>query len=190
VQQQSLIPKSELKCIKKNTHGGVSLKKRRKTARPLIPGAITHVVLKSSKARGDLCFYKNKRIVHSLLKERAQKFFVEIIDYVNMGNHLHIKARFKDRKRFQNFLRTFSGLLARKLTKAHRGTKFGRFWDGLAYTRVLLSKIEELGLRIYFEGNHRQRELGYDQRTQYLKSWNQYLYRLRATRAAKTQDHF
>ena len=185
--QQLLIPKSELKHIKRQTHGGMNLKKRRKVKRPLTPGAITHVVLKSSKAQGNLSFYKHKKTVQALLKERSKKFFVEILDYVNMGNHLHLKVRFKDPKRFQNFLRTFSGLLARKLTKAHRGTKFGKFWDGLAYTRVLLSKIEEWGLRIYFEGNHRQRELGYSERSQYLKRWNQYLYRLRNIRAAKLQ---
>lgn len=101
-----------------------------------------------------------------------------------MGNHLHLKVRFKDPKRFHNFLRTFTGLLARKLTQAHRGTKFGKFWDGLAYTRVVLTKPEELGLRIYFEGNHRQRELGYSARVEYLQRWNQYLYRLKGIRAA------
>jgi REP element-mobilizing transposase RayT len=182
--QQTLLPKKELKYIKRCTHGGESLKKRRKIKRPLVPGAITHVVLKSSKAKGDLSFYKNKKIVHDLLKERADKFFIEILSFVNMGNHLHLKVRFKDPKRFQNFLRTFAGLLARKLTNAHRGEKFGRFWDGLAYTRVLLSKLEELGLKVYFEGNHIERELGYAERKRYLLRWNQYLYRLKATRAA------
>jgi REP element-mobilizing transposase RayT len=174
--QLNLLQQNELKYFKKNTHGGVNLKKRRKAKRPLIPGAITHLVLKSSKAKGDLSFYKHKKMVHSLLKERSKKFFVEILDYVNMGNHLHLKVRFKDPRKFQNFLRTFAALLARKITRAHRGTKFGKFWDGLAYTRVLLSKIE---------GNHRQRELGYHERTNYLKRWNEYLYRLRQIRAAK-----
>lgn len=183
--QLNLLQQNELKYFKKNTHGGVNLKKRRKVKRPLIPGAITHLVLKSSKAKGDLSFYKHKKVVHFLLKERSKKFFVEILDYVNMGNHLHLKVRFKDPRKFQNFLRTFAALLARKITGAHRGTKFGKFWDGLAYTRVLLSKIEELGLKIYFEGNHRQRELGYHDRTNYLKRWNEYLYRLRQIRAAK-----
>jgi hypothetical protein len=183
--QSSFVTKNELKFFKRNTHGGMNLKKRRKIKRPLIPGAITHLVLKSSKAQGDLSFYKNKKIVHSLLKERSKKFFVEILDYINMGNHLHLKVRFKDPKRFQNFLRTFTALLARKLTNAHRGNSFGKFWDGLAYTRVLLSKIEELGLRIYFEGNHRQRELGYSERVHFLKRWNQYLYRLRSVRSVK-----
>lgn len=182
--QDELLPKNELKYFKRNTHGGVSLRRRRKVRRPLVPGRVTHVVFKSSKAKGDLSFYKNKALVNSLLRERARKFFVDVVDFVNMGNHLHLKVRFKDEARFQNFLRTFAALLARRITGAKKGIRFGRFWDGLVYTRVLFSKIEELGLQGYFEGNHRQRELGYSERVAYLKRFNQFLYRLRQTRAA------
>lgn len=183
--QQQLVPKKELKYFKALTHGGVNLKKRRKVKRPLIPGSITHVVLKSSKAQGNLSFYKHKLLVHRLMKQKAAKFFVEIKDFVNMGNHLHLKVKFKDAKRFQQFLKSYTGLLARQITGARKGRRFGKFWDGLVYTRVLTSKIEELGLRIYFEGNHREREMGYQERIDYLKRWNQYLYRLRRVRAAR-----
>lgn len=182
--QLDLAPQAELKYIKRYTHGGVSLKKRRKIKRPLQAGRITHVVFKSSKAKGALSFYHHKRLVRALLRERGRRFFVEILDFVNMGNHLHLKVRFKDEVRFKNFLRTFAALLARKITGAKKGIKFGRFWDGLVYTRVLMSKLEELGLKGYFEGNHRQRELGYSERVLYLKRFNQFLYRLKATRAA------
>jgi hypothetical protein len=105
------------------------------------------------------------------------------LDWVNMGNHLHLKVRFNDKKRFQDFLRTFTALLARKITGACRGKRFGKFWDGIAYTRILLTKFEELNLRGYFEGNHRERELGYYERTYFLKQWNQWLYRLKQVRA-------
>lgn len=182
--QLTLAPQNELKHIKRFTHGGVSLKKRRKIKRPLQSGRVTHVVFKSSKAKGDLSFYKHKGLVSGILKERGRRFFVEILDFVNMGNHLHLKVRFKDEARFKNFLRTFAALLARKVTGAKKGQRFGRFWDGLVYTRILMSKMEELGLRGYFEGNHRERELGYTERVLYLKRFNQFLYRLKATRAA------
>lgn len=183
--QQEFLPKTELKYLKARTHGGTSLKKRRKLARPLTPGAVTHLVLKSSKAQGKLSFYTHKKLVHGLMKEKARKFFVEILDFVNMGNHLHIKVRFKDKFRFQQFLKSFTALLARMITGARKGRPFGKFWDGLAYTRVLTSKLEELGLRGYFEGNHRERELGPAERRFYLKRWNEFLYRLRATRSPK-----
>lgn len=183
--QMNLLPKNELKYLKARTHGGTSLKKRRKVKRPLTPGAVTHLVLKSSKAQGGLSFYTHKKLVHSLMKEKARKFFVEILDFVNMGNHLHIKLRFKDRVRFQQFLKSYTALLARMITGARKGRPFGRFWDGLAYTRVLTSKFEELSLRGYFEGNHRERELGPGERRFFLKRWNEFLCRLKATRAAK-----
>ncbi len=181
--QLSFESKKELKYIKAYTHGGVSLKKRRKVKRPLIPNSTTHVVFKSSKAKGELSFYNHKRLVHKLLKTKASQFFVEIKDFVNMGNHLHLKVKFKDAKKFQQFLKSFTSLLARQITGARRGVKFGRFWDGLVYTRVLTSKFEELGLKGYFEGNHRERELGYQERLFFLKRWNEYLYRLKAIRA-------
>ncbi len=41
-----------------------------------------------------------------------------------------------------------------------------------------MSRIEKLSLRGYFEGNHRQRELGYAERIAYFKRFNQFLYRL------------
>jgi REP element-mobilizing transposase RayT len=181
--QLSFLPKNELKTIKACSHGGVSLKKRRKIARPLIPGVVTHVVFKSSKAKGNLSFYTHKKLVADLLKARSKKFFIEILEWVNMGNHLHLKVRFKDKKRFGQFLKSFAANVARGITKARKGNPFGRFWDGLVYTRVLLSKIEELGLKGYFEANHRQREYGYKQREEYLKRFNQFLYRLKQTKA-------
>lgn len=184
--QMDLIPQKNLKLIKARSHGGVSLKRRRKTKRPLIPGAITHLVFKSSKAKGELSFYKHKHLVNKLLRTLARKYFVELKDYVNMGNHLHLKVRFKDSKRFADFLRAFTGQLARKITGSNRGKKFGKFWDGLAFTRVLTSKFEELGLRGYFEGNHRERELGYAERMNFLRRWNQFIYRLRQTRASSS----
>lgn len=183
--QQTLLPKQELRYVKRYTHGGLSLKKRRKIKRPLIPGAVTHLVLKSSKARGRYCLLRNKRIVTALLKERADRFYIEVLDFVNMGNHLHLKVRFKDVKFFQNFLRTFSGLLARRITNSHKGRRFGtKFWDGLAFTRVLRSKIEEFGLKGYFEANREQARKGYAARQAYLLKFNRFMYRLRQTRAA------
>lgn len=162
----------------------MKLKKRRKVARPLQPGSMTHVVFKSSRAQGRLSFYTHKKLVKSLLHEKSKKFYVEILDFVNMGNHLHLKVRFKDKVRFQKFLKSYSALLARKITGARKGKPFGRFWDGLVFTRVLRSKIEELGLKGYFEGNHCQRELGYQERKFYLKRFNEFIYRLKQTRAA------
>jgi hypothetical protein len=91
-----------------------------------------------------------------------------------MGNHLHLKIRFKNTENVGKFLKSFSATLARAITGARRGKKFGKFWDGLVFTRVIKSKFEELGYR---------------ERERYLKAFNQFLYRLRREKAApKPQD--
>lgn len=178
--QLDLIPKKNSKYLNKLTHGGVipqksKSKSKRKIKKPLIEGKITHVVFKSSKAKGDLSFYKHKVIVNAILKERSKKYFIEIKDFVNMGNHLHLKVRFKNASYFKNFLRTFTALLARRITGARKGHSFGKFWDGLAYTRVLLTKFEELGLRAYFQANRIERDQGYSFRKLYLDDFNAFL---------------
>ncbi|MFN7455554.1 MAG: transposase [Pseudobdellovibrionaceae bacterium] len=185
--QQLSFSTQSLRQAKGKSFGGVALEKRRKVARPLQVKAIHHVVFKSQKAVGQLSFYRHKNLVGSLLRERARKHFVEIKDFVNMGNHLHLKLKFKDRVQFQNFLRTFAAILARKITGAHRSQKFGKFWDGLVFTRILTSKFEELSLKGYFEGNHRERELGKSERERYLQSFQQFLSRLRKVRGLKYQ---
>ena len=170
--QLSLDSNKKFKTFKKLSHGGANKKPKRKVARPLVPGKITHVVFKTSKAKGKLSFYKNKILVKHLLKQRANKYFIEILDFVNMGNHLHLKVRFKNAVFFKNFLRTFSALLARKITKARKGFKFGKFWDGLVFTRVLTSQFEIFGLKVYFKANRIERQSGYQKREEFLQRYN------------------
>lgn len=177
--QLDLIPKNKTKAFESLSHGGVKTKSKRKTKRPLLTNKITHVVLKSSKAKGDFSFYKNKKIVLSILKERSKKYFIEILDLVIMENHLHLKVRFKNKDYFRNFLRTYTALLARKITKAKKGKVFGRFWDGLVFTRVLTSAYEILGLKGYFQANRIERENGYVERQKYLDIFNKSLYNLK-----------
>ena len=187
--QLDLLTKDALRYAKSWSHGGQKLKKRRKVARPLVPGKVTHVVFKSSKATGKMSFIAQSVKVNARLKERAKRFHVKIHEWVNMGNHLHLKVSCNDTQKIKLFLRTFAGLLARDLTGASKGTgKFGKFWDGLVYTRVLHSSLEELGLRGYFEGNHLHREIGAAARESYLDSWNEYLRRLRSVRAKSRQE--
>lgn len=187
--QLDLLSKDALRYAKSWSHGGQALKKRRKVARPLVPGKITHVVFKSSKATGKMSFLTHSQKVGARLRERAKRFHIKIHDWVNMGNHLHLKISCSDTYGLKMFLRTFAGLLARDLTGANKTTgKFGKFWDGLVYTRVLHSAFEELGLKGYFEANHRQREMGPLVRESYLAQWNRYLQRLRSVRAKSKEE--
>lgn len=105
-----------------------------------------------------------------------------------MGNHLHLLVSGNDTQKIQNFLKTFAALLARKITGAHRGHRFGKFWDGLVFTRVLHSSFELLGIDRYFKGNQIERNLGRLERENYLKKFNLFLKSLKKVKAKNKQE--
>jgi REP element-mobilizing transposase RayT len=168
----------EMKSLK-SVHGGVKTQGRRKARRPLSTKHAIHLVLKSKKARGAHSFFKHKDSILKILKKYSVKYGVQIQDAVNMGNHIHLKIRISDRKAFGNFLRTTTALIARRVTGAARANSFGRFWDGIPFTRILKTSYEELQLRGYFKANRIERVLSYREREEYLAEFNAWVYRLR-----------
>lgn len=158
-QQFSLFERLEDKSLKKRlrqrvSHGGC-VRKGAKLERPLSTKKWIHLTLKSDKAIGTLSFLspRNQKPVEQILRDKATKFHIRIGDMVNMGNHIHLKIRIQDRMSFRRFLKAITNLIARTVTGARRGRPFGRFWQGLAFTRVLRTSFEELGLRGYFAAN-------------------------------------
>lgn len=89
---------------------------------------------------------------------------MRVQNYVNVGNHLHIKLRVYSRESFGAFLKSFAALLARKVTGARRGRALvgstKKFWDGLAFTRILYHSIEEKLLARYFTANNIEAHYG------------------------------
>ena len=120
-----------------------------------------HLVLRSARARGELSLLRPRNVarVHALLDAQAKRHHMKIFEYVNMGNHLHIKLRCFSRESFQAFLKSFTAMAARKVTGARKGRAFGKFWDGLAFTRMVGSRFEERVLGKYFIANEYEREL-------------------------------
>jgi hypothetical protein len=169
-------------------HGGAESKGHRKNYRPLAEGKWIHLTLKSEKAKGPWSFLtpKNQALVTEILKSKAYKWGIQIAQVVNVGNHLHIKLKFKYREGFQNFLRSVTALIVRKITKARRGVKAGKFWQGLAFTRVLKTSFEEMQLKGYFKANALQAAKGPKAREEYLKKFNAWVYRLRYSSAIVT----
>ena len=165
----------------RTTHGGIDSKGRRKEYRPLSEKKWIHLTLKSSKAKGPWSFLtpKNQQIIREILKSKSKKWGVQIAEVVNVGNHLHIKLKFKYREGFQNFLRSVTALIARKITNARRGHAAGKFWQGLAFTRVIKTRIEELQLRGYFKANRLQATKGQKAREEYLQRFNEWITRMR-----------
>lgn len=162
-------------------HGGATGKGHRKLERPLSTRKWIHLVLKSDKARGKLSFLTptNKILIQRILKEKAKKFGVSLADQANVGNHLHLKVRITSRESFQKFLKSITTLIARKITGARKGKPFGRFWQGLAFTRVLTSRTEELNLMGYIMANRIEAATSVETRDKFLRRFNSWVYRER-----------
>ena len=159
-------------------HGGLKSKNIRKNERPLSTKRPTHLVLKSLHAKGHLSFlnFKNKAFIEKLIREKAKKFGIKIQDFANVGNHIHLKIKYSSRLSFQKFLKSITSQIARFVTGAKRGKPFGKaFWEGLAYTRVLTSKLEELNLKGYIEANRVQAAKSYQAREKYLKEFREWV---------------
>jgi REP element-mobilizing transposase RayT len=133
--------------------------------------------LKSEKAKGALSFLKrdNNLAIRDILREKAKKFGVVIADFANVGNHLHIKIKVQSRESFQNFLKAVTCLIARKITGARRGKPFGKFWQALAFTRIITSRLEDLRLRGYFEANRREAKEGHAAREDFLAEYEAWI---------------
>jgi hypothetical protein len=120
-------------------HGGGERKGRRKTARPVATRRPMHVTLRASRAVGPssllrpLCCAQISAIVAGF----AAKNGVHVLRFANVGDHLHLVVRAKTRLGFQNYLRTIAGLIARTATGAVKGRASGKFWDELAFSRVV-----------------------------------------------------
>jgi REP element-mobilizing transposase RayT len=169
----------------KYIHGGAKTKGRRKKKRPLSTKHAIHLVLKSKKAVGQHSFFKHQQSIHRILNKYANKCGVQIKDSVNMGNHIHLKIKIADRKLFQNFLRTVTALISRQVTKATKNKKFGKFWDALAFTRVVKTSYEEFQLKGYFVANRKQKNTSYRAREEFLDNFNRWLYGLRKTQTSQ-----
>jgi len=124
---------------KRFEHGSDIRKGKRKLSRPFDSSKSIHLVLRSSKARGEwsLLKRKNENKIAKLVYSFAHKNHVTIHKYANSGNHLHLLLKARSKKSFQAFLITISGLIARHVTGARKGRSQGKFWDGLAYTKLI-----------------------------------------------------
>lgn len=162
-------------------HGGLKTKGHRKLERPLSSKNWIHLILKSDKAKGSLSFLtpRNKMLVKNIIRAKSKKFGIKIADGANVGNHIHLKIKIQNRESFQKFLKSVTCLIARKVTGAKKGKKFGRFWQGLAFTRVLTSSLEELSLKGYMKANRIEARKGEASRALFLKIFNQWVYRER-----------
>ncbi|MGZ3697497.1 MAG: hypothetical protein ACXWP5_05290 [Bdellovibrionota bacterium] len=120
-------------------HGGSTRDGRRKITRPIDLKRPLHVVMRATRARGpwSLLHRRHKSLVHVIVLKAADRYRIRIHSYANVGNHLHLHVQARTRAEFQNFLRVAAGKIATTVTGARKGFAVGKFWDKLAYTRVV-----------------------------------------------------
>ncbi len=142
------------------SHGGTAAKGKRKTMRPIDTKRALHLVLRSTRARGDwsLLSPRNAKPIRRLIDRMAARFGVRIYNFSNVGNHLHLIVRVRTRKGFQDFLRTIAARIAVGVTRAKKGralkiTSGRKFWDALAFTRVLNWGRDYIDTQIYMTKN-------------------------------------
>ena len=137
-------------------HGGSLSVGKRKTRRPIALRRPMHVVLRATRAKGkwSLLSKEHARFIDHLLAKVTRAHGVVVYEKANVGNHLHLLLRAKTRKGFQNFLKSFAGQVAQKVTGARKGISFGRFWNLTAYTRIVAWGKAFARVKRYVHQNH------------------------------------
>ncbi len=95
---------------------------------------------------------KNRDHVDRRTRQIAARHGVNIYRYSNVGNHLHLLVKTPTRTAFQRFLRELAGVIATLVTGAIKGSP-KKFWDGLAYTRIVTWGRDLRNLEQYFIKN-------------------------------------
>ncbi len=167
--KQRLLLKNEPKA-----YGGELLKTRkgRSRGRPLDTKNSTHMVLRSSKAKGEWSFLrpKNARAVREIFTRFSRKYGVKVVQLVNVGNHLHVHIKLTNRHTYKPFIRAVTGAIAMAITGRTRwnptahlksmSTKTSgkektklKFWDYRPFTRVVMGWRAILTLKDYLKIN-------------------------------------
>ena len=116
-------------------HGGSLCQGKRKELRPITTKKAMHLVFRSDNATKELSFLKHEGLVRRLIKENAKRFYVQVYEVSINSNHLHFLVRPKSREGFKNFLRAFTGILARKMLKGK--PSLSHFWSSTIYSRII-----------------------------------------------------
>jgi hypothetical protein len=104
--QGSLFPKAPL------FYGGEIAPGRRKTMRPLATNRPLHLVLKAGISLG-----RHEALVTRKVKRLVERFSCRVYDCAVAPDHVHLALLIPGRREYRAFIRSLSGLLARKIQK-------------------------------------------------------------------------
>jgi REP element-mobilizing transposase RayT len=118
---------TEMLKKQKKAFGGELMKTRegRKGCRPLATRATMHLVLRSSKAKGEWSFKKskNERKIEAILEKFSKKFGVMVLSMANVGNHLHLHIKLSNRYLYKPFIQATTAAIAMAVTGTSRWSK-------------------------------------------------------------------
>lgn len=174
----------QLKILKttKSDYGGDLLRTRagRRHGRPVSTRETMHLVLRSTKARGDWSFLRDKNnfAVRQIIAKFAAKYGVRVLSNANAGNHLHLQIKLTNRFSYPSFIRAITGAIAMSISGCShwKNAKSGenlatkslarndqpsnkapakreKFWDARPFTRIAKSFAEFRNLREYVRLN-------------------------------------
>lgn len=118
--------------------GGALLKKSHaKEKRPVSTKFPMHVVVRSSRAKGEKSFRygRNHHKVNTLVRRICRKHGVRLYEYANVGNHLHLLIRLRKNFLWTPFIRELTGSLV--MAVAGFGGRAQPFFDQRPFTRVV-----------------------------------------------------
>jgi REP element-mobilizing transposase RayT len=142
-------------------YGGTLMKTRKgraKGGRPIVTRHSMHLVLRSTKATGKMSFryLDNPALIRRLIKKYSERFHVRILSAANVGNHLHLHIKIKQRQSYAGFIRALTGAIAMAISGRHRWSEAKeklKFWDYRPFTRVVEHYRAYLQLKDYIKIN-------------------------------------
>jgi len=146
----------EIKVSARLDHGGELAVGKRKTRRPFDPKRPLHVVMRSTRARGEwsMLSARNSRRVKSIVQQAAKRQGIQLFQFVNVGNHLHFLLSARKVEALRAFMREVSGGIAFQITGSKKTHPLqGKFWDRLPYSRVVSWGKEFKSVTRYLIGN-------------------------------------
>lgn len=158
--------KTTKKYDQRTCYGGDLLKTRRgrARARPLSASDSMHLVLRSSKARGEWSFTRkrNRTEIEAILQRFSKRHEVQVLRSGVVGNHLHLQVKLGHRRKYRAnynaFIRAVSAAIAMAVTGASRWQKLkqeakDRFWDRRPFTRIVQGVRQYVTLQRYIDLN-------------------------------------
>lgn len=140
--QLSLFKKPKL------THGGTTRLGKAKCRRPLSTSRCLHAVMRVSPGDGSFLKPNRQAVIQEKINRWSAHFGVKIYARSVNSNHIHMLVFSESRTNLQNFFRVLPGQIAQSLRSSP-----GKFWEHLAFTRVVNWGSDFERVRNYIERN-------------------------------------